>query len=170
MLKPRSVLLASVCLLPAVLTPGVFGPGKLFAATPTAGQSQGGTVAGITVTGNARIEPETIQSYMVIQPGDPFDADKINNSLKTLYATGLFQNVSITRQGNNLNVAVVENPLVDQIFFQGNKAVADKDAAEAIGLKPRSVFTPAAAEADRRTLLGLYAKKGHYGATVTVNI
>ncbi|OYV37206.1 MAG: outer membrane protein assembly factor BamA [Rhodospirillales bacterium 20-64-7] len=170
MLKPRSVLLASVCLLPAVLTPGVFGPGKLLAATPTAGQSQGGTVAGITVTGNARIEPETIQSYMVIQPGDPFDADKINNSLKTLYATGLFKNVSITRKGNYLVVAVEENPTVDQVYFVGNKTVTDKDAAAAIGLKPRSVFTVAAAEADRRVLLNLYAKKGYYGATVTPNI
>ncbi|MDE8342599.1 MAG: outer membrane protein assembly factor BamA [Acidocella sp.] len=157
-------------MLPAVLTPGVFGPGKLFAATPTAGQSQGGTVAGITVTGNARIEPETIQSYMVIQPGDPFDADKINNSLKTLYATGLFKDVSITRKGNYLVVAVVENPTVDQVYFVGNKTITDKDAAAAIGLKPRSVFTVAAAEADRRALLNLYAKKGYYGATVTPNI
>ncbi|MDE8342274.1 MAG: outer membrane protein assembly factor BamA [Acidocella sp.] len=170
MLKPRSVLLASVCLLPAVLTPGVFGPGKLLAATLTSGQSQDGTVAGITVTGNARIEPETIQSYMVIQPGDQFSSDKINNSVKTLYATGLFKNVSITRKGNYLVVAVVENPTVDQVYFVGNKTVTDKDAAAAIGLKPRSVFTVAAAEADRRVLLNLYAKKGYYGATVTPNI
>ncbi len=172
MLKPRSVLLASVCLLPAILTPAGLGAGSAVAATPSqpAPAMAGGTIAAINVTGNKRIESGTILSYMVVQPGDAFDDTKINNSLKTLYATGLFQDVLITRQGNNLKVSVVENPLVDQIFFQGNKAVADKDAGDAISLKSRSVFTPAAAEADRRTLLGLYAKKGHYGATVTVNI
>jgi outer membrane protein insertion porin family len=172
LLKPRSVLLASVCLLPALMIPGALGSGLAYAQTsgapaPVAG---GGTVAAITVTGNQRIEAGTIQSYMVVQPGDPFDPDRINESLKTLYATGLFENVSITRQGSNLNVAVVENPTVDQVFFQGNKVVADKDAQDAISLKSRAVFTEAAAEADRRTLLDLYAKKGYYDATVTPSI
>ena len=65
---------------------------------------------------------------------------------------------------------VVENPTVAQVLFAGNKTVSDKDGQAAISLKPRSVFTPAAAEADRRALLGLYAKKGYYNATVTPNI
>jgi outer membrane protein insertion porin family len=137
------------------------------AAQPVQG---GGTIAGINVSGNHRIESDTIASYMVVQPGDPFDPQRINESLKTLYATGLFSSVRITRDGNNLDVAVVENPTVNQVLFSGNKVVADKDAQAAIGLKSRSVFTPAAAEADRRTLLDLYAKKGYYNAKVAPNI
>ncbi len=137
------------------------------AAQPVQG---GGSIAAINVSGNHRIESDTIVSYMVVQPGDPFDTQRINESLKTLYATGLFSSVSITRDGNNLDVAVVENPTVDQVLFSGNKVVADKDAQAAISLKSRSVFTPAAAEADRRTLLDLYAKKGYFNATVTPNI
>jgi outer membrane protein insertion porin family len=167
LLKPRSVLLASVCLLPALLAPGYFCAA---AAAADSGQKlamEGGTIQAIVVSGNERIETGTIQSYMVVQPGDPFDPDRINDSLKTLYATGLFKNVTITRDGNNLDVAVVENPTVDQVFFQGNKVITDKDAGDAIGLKPRSVFTTAAAEADRRTLLDLYAKKGYFNASVT---
>ncbi len=170
MLKPRSVLLASVCLLPAILAPGCYGAGQAQAAPSTAQVPSGGTIAAITVSGNQRIEAGTIQSYMVVQPGDPFDSNRINDSLKTLYATGLFKSVSITRQGSNLNVAVAENPTVDQIYFQGNKVITDKDAGDAISLKSRSVFTVAAAEADRKTLLDLYAKKGYFGATVTPNI
>ncbi len=172
MLKPRSVLLASVCLFPGLLVPATMGFGLAYAQpVGPAGVGQGGgTIAAITVTGNERIEAGTIESYMVVQPGDPFDQDRINESLKTLYSTGLFQNVSITRQGNDLNVAVVENPTVDQVFFEGNKVVADKDAGDAISLKSRAVFTEAAAEADRRTLLDLYAKKGYYDASVTPEI
>src|SRR6201999_4141323 len=88
----------------------------------------------------------------------------------TLYATGLFQSVNITRDGSNLNVAVVENPLVAQVQFSGNKEISDSDAQKAISLAPRSVYTPAAAEADRRALLDAYAKKGYYNAQVTANI
>jgi outer membrane protein insertion porin family len=160
--------------------PGLFGPVLLgyeqaVAQTATPDQSAasvpaGGTVQAITVVGNQRIETGTVQSYMVIQQGDPFDPNKINLSLKTLYATGLFQNVAITRQGNTLVVTVSENPTVGQVFFEGNKAIEDKDAAAAISLKSRAVFTTAAAEADRRALLDLYAQKGHFNATVTPNI
>ncbi len=172
MLKPRSVLLASVCLFPALLAPGYVGAASA-STTPPSGLElamTGGTIQAINVTGNERIETGTIQSYMVVQPGDPFDPDRINDSLKTLYTTGLFKNVTITRDGNNLDVAVVENPTVDQVFFQGNKVITDKDAGDAISLKSRSVFTTAAAEADRRALLDLYAKKGYFNASVTPNI
>ena len=170
MLKPRSALLASVCLLPAMFAaPGVSA--AAYAATAQqAAIPAGGTVAAINVTGNQRIETSTILAYMVIQPGDAFDPQKISQSVKTLYATGLFQNVNITRDGNNLNVAVVENPLVDQVLFSGNTALSDKDAAAAVALRARSVYTPQAAEQGRRALLDAYAAKGHYNAQVTANI
>jgi outer membrane protein insertion porin family len=173
LLKPRSALLASVCILPSLL---LCGPGgAALAAQPTQGQPaqpipSGGTIAAINVSGNQRIEADTITSYMVVQPGGAFDPSAINESLKTLYATGLFKNVSITRSGNDLDVAVVENPTVDQVLFSGNKTITDKDALAAITLKSRSVFTVAAVEADRRALLALYAQKGHYDATVTPNV
>ncbi len=170
MLKPRSALLASVCLLPAMLAAPCL-ESKAFAATSQdAAVPAGGTIAAINVTGNQRIESSTIIAYMVVQPGDPFDPQTISQSVKTLYATGLFQSVNITRSGNDLDVAVVENPLVNQVLFSGNKALADKDAQAAVSLRPRSVYTPEAAEADRRALLDAYAKKGHYNAKVTANI
>ncbi len=167
LLKPRSVLLASVCILPALLACGPHGAAR--AQTSSAQVAPGGIISAIDVSGNHRIQSDTITSYMVVQPGDPFNAQQINESLKTLYATGLFKTVSITRAGDQLDVAVVENPTVDQVLFSGNKAIADKDAQAAVSLKSRSVFTPEAAEADRQALLDAYAKKGYFDATVTVN-
>ncbi len=171
MLKPRSLLLASVFLAPALILPTPTIPS--IARAQSAGQpgaNNGGAIGAITVTGNHRIESGTILSYLVVQPGEPYDPARINESLKTLYATGLFKTVSIDRQAGGLLVSVVENPLVDQVLFAGNKVVVDKDAEAAISLKTRSVYTPAAAEADRRTILNLYAKKGYYNATVTPSI
>ncbi len=170
LLKPRSVLLASVCLLPAMLAAPGLSATALAATAQDTSVPAGGTIAAINVTGNQRIETSTIIAYMVAQPGDPFNPETINQSVKTLYATGLFKSVNITRDGSDLNVSVVENPIVDQVLFAGNKALSDKDAAAAVSLKPRSVYTPQAAEADRRALLDAYAAKGHYNAEVTANI
>lgn len=62
----------------------------------------------IVVEGAQRTEASTVQSYLLIQPGDPFDDARIDRSLKSLYATGLFADVSITRDGDKLVVKVVE--------------------------------------------------------------
>ena len=53
----------------------------------------------IVVEGNQRIEPETIAGYMTIKAGDPFDVREIDESLKSLFQTGLFADISIRRGG-----------------------------------------------------------------------
>ena len=83
----------------------------------------GPAIGAIRIQGNQRIEEGTIRSYMLVAPGDPFNAERVDRSLKTLYATGLFQDVSIQRDGAGLIVRVVENPIVNQIVFEGNRKV-----------------------------------------------
>ena len=123
-------------------------------------------IQAIKVEGNQRIEAGTIKSYLLVQPGDAFDADRIDRSLKTLYATGLFQDVRLGRVGNDLVVRVVENPIVNRVAFEGNHKLSDDQLKPEIQLRPRAVFTPALAEADRQHILDMYAKKGYYDATV----
>jgi outer membrane protein insertion porin family len=122
------------------------------------------------VEGNQRIEAGTIRSYMLVQPGDPFDPDRLDRSLKTLYATGLFQDVRLDRQGNTLVVHVVENPLVNRLAFEGNHKLTDDQLRPEMQIKPRAVYTPALAEADRRKILDLYAQKGYYDSTVVPQV
>lgn len=165
--RQRAALLAAACL--ALLVPlATAGAARAPAPAPT--QLHGGVVQAIRVVGNHRIDAGTIRSYMLIQPGQPFSASAIDGSVKTLYATGLFQNVSITRQGDDLVVRVVENPLVNQVAFEGNHALDDQQLRDATQLRSRSVFTPAAAEADRKRILEAYAGRGRYAATVEPEI
>lgn len=130
----------------------------------------GGTIADVRVEGNFRIEAATIRSYMLVQPGDPFDADRIDRSLKTLYATGLFADVRIDRVGATLVVHVTENPTINRIAFEGNRKINDETLTAALQLKQRGVFTPALAQSDRQRILDLYAAKGRYGARVEPKI
>ncbi|MGH7212393.1 MAG: outer membrane protein assembly factor BamA, partial [Acetobacteraceae bacterium] len=120
--------------------------------------------------GNHRIDAATIESYMLVQPGQPLDPAQIDRSVKTLYATGLFQDVSITPQGDTLVVHVTENPTVNRVVFEGNHVQNDTQLTAVVQLRARSVFTPAAAEADRKRILDSYAAKGRYDATVEPEI
>lgn len=164
----RLALMTTACLGAALIAPAAL---QARAAAPAAAEAQaGGRIAAIQVSGNQRIDPSTIRSYILLRPGDPFSQRRINLSLKTLYATGLFKTVSITRQGDTLMVQVKENPVVNQVFFQGNSVVKDKAMRGAVSLKPGAVFTPAAAAADTKAILALYAKRGHYSATVSPEI
>jgi outer membrane protein insertion porin family len=169
----RVALLATACLLPIV----VQGPAAAQdAAPPRRGAAPayppaaGGVIRAIKIEGNHRIEDGTILSYILLQPGDPFDPDRMDRSLKTLYATGLFKDVRLSRSGNTLIVRVVENPLVNRVAFEGNHKLTDDQLRGAIQLRPRAVFTPALAEADRLHILDMYAKKGYYDATVEPQI
>ena len=138
------------------------------ARRPTPGSSD--VISAIRVVGNERIEAGTILSYMLVSAGDPANPDLIDRSLKTLFATGLFSDVTINRDGSALVVKVVENPLVNRVAFEGNSALGDDALRAALELRPRSVFTPEIARSDRQKILDLYAKRGRYGATVEPKI
>ncbi|MDX5360204.1 MAG: outer membrane protein assembly factor BamA, partial [Alphaproteobacteria bacterium] len=93
------------------------------------------------VTGNQRIEEATVRSYMALSPGDPITPARIDQSLKTLFNTGLFADVSIRQDGASLIVSVVENPIVNRVAFEGNDALDDEELRVETQLRPRVVFT-----------------------------
>lgn len=142
----------------------------LIALPGSAQRAPAGGVETVRIEGNQRIDAGTIRSYMLIQPGDSFEQDRIDRSLKTLYATGLFQDVQLLRSGNTLIVRVVENPLVNRVAFEGNKKLTDDQLKPEVQVRPRAVFTPSVAEADRKRILDLYAQRGNYDTTVEPQI
>src|SRR6516162_3584245 len=125
-----------------------------------------GTVTDIRIEGAQRIEPETIRSYLLIQPGEAWDDELVDRSLKALFATGLFADVNLSRMGNTLVVKVVENPIINRIAFEGNSKIDEKDLNAEIQLRPRVVYTRARVQNDVTRILDLYRRHGRFGATV----
>ncbi|ATR20086.1 Outer membrane protein assembly factor yaeT [Roseomonas mucosa] len=165
----RALLLAATCLVPVLVTPASAQPQRGRAGTPAAAPRQGvgqGTVSGIDVVGNQRIEADTIRSYMLLQPGDRFDSEQLDRSLRTLFATGLFRDVQVGRQGDRVVVRVQENPIVNRVAFEGNRKISDDQLQPLVSIRPRAVFTPQAAQSDREKILELYARRGRFAATV----
>lgn len=169
-IAPRALLLLSAALLPLAGQPGYAIQSSPAAKAPAAQPASAGTIAAIKVVGNERIEEGTILSYLLLQPGDPFARDRMDRSLRTLYATGLFADVQIGRQGNTLVVRVLENSLVAGIYFEGNHALKEEDLRKELTLRPRAVFSAQLAQQDQQKLLLAYAQKGRFAATVEPQI
>jgi outer membrane protein insertion porin family len=132
--------------------------------------SSGDPIQEIRIEGNQRIEPETVRSYMQINPGDPFDAKKIDQALKNLFATGLFADVNFRREGDALVVQVTENPIINKLAFEGNKRIDDDALQNEVQLRPRVVYTQARVQADVKRILDLYRRSGRFAATVEPKI
>ena len=122
------------------------------------------------IEGIQRIEPETVRSYLLLQPGDAWDAERVDRSLKALFATGLFADVKLIREGDTLVVRVVENPIINRIAFEGNSKIADKELNAEIQLRPRVVYTRTRVQNDVRRILELYRRQGRFAATVEPKI
>lgn len=124
----------------------------------------------VRVEGTNRIEVESVLSYMLIKPGDPFDPQRMDASLKALFATGLFSDVTLRREGNALVVRVVENPVINRLAFEGNKKVKSEDLQNEVELKPRTVYTRTKVQNDVKRILEIYRATGRFAATVTPKV
>lgn len=130
----------------------------------------GGVINEVRVEGTQRIEGETVRSYLTVRVGDSFDPVKIDQSLKSLFATGLFADVSLRREGGSLVVAVVENPIINRIAFEGNRRVKTEDISPEVQLRPRTVYTRARVQADTERIQEIYRRKGRFAARIEPKI
>ena len=136
-----------------------------------AGESRAqGVINDIRVQGVQRIDPETVRSYLSLRTGDPFDNERLDRSLKTLFATGLFADVAFRREGDVLMVSVVENPIINRIAFEGHRKLDAETLTQEVTLRPRVVYTRTKVQADVKRVLDLYRRKGRFAATVEPKI
>ncbi|MBL6928849.1 MAG: outer membrane protein assembly factor BamA [Rhodospirillales bacterium] len=141
----------------------------VFLASILAGQADAqsnGVIREIVVEGGQRIETDTVRSYLLIREGDAFDPLRVNRSLKSLFATGLFADVSIRRRGETLIVYVTENPVINRIAFEGNDRLKDEELSAEVTLRPRIIYTRSKVQADVKRILTLYRRSGRFAATV----
>jgi outer membrane protein insertion porin family len=133
---------------------------------PVAVHAQSGLIRDIKVEGNNRIETATVNAYLTVAPGDSYDIQKINSSLKALFSTGLFADVSFSFNQGILRVNVVENPIINRIAFEGNQRLKDDTLSAELQLRPRVVYTRTKVQADVQRILELYRRSGRFAATV----
>ena len=132
--------------------------------------AQSFVVRDIVVQGNERIEASTVASYLPIARGDRVDAAALDVGVKALYRTDLFSDVRFDQQGDTLVVRVVENPIINQVVFDGNRALNDEKLRDEVTIHPRSIFTKAKVQSDVQRIVELYRRSGRISVQVTPEI
>ena len=162
-MRLRGGLLAALMMfaVPAAATLGV-----ALVSSPAAAQ----TVSSIEVQGNRRVEIETIRSYFKGDANGRLDQGAIDDGLKALIETGLFQDVKINHVGNRLVVVVVENPVIGRVAFEGNKKVKDEQLASEVQSKPRGTLSRPMVQSDAQRIAEIYRHAGRYDVTVNPEI
>ena len=128
-------------------------------------------VRDIKVEGLERVEVETVLSYVDIKKNTIIDDAKMDASLKQLYATGLFNDVSLNMKNDGLLIIkVVENPIINKVLFDGNDKVDDEMLKGELQLAPRSTYSRAKVQEDVQRILEIYKRTGRYAVVVEPQI
>jgi len=128
--------------------------------------SAAAVVGSISVSGNQRVDADTIRSYVSIKPGKSFSSFEIDESLKQLFSTGLFSDVQVFQSGRTLIVKVSENPTVNEVIFAGNKRLKDDKLNIIVQLSGRSIYTDDKLQSDVQRIREAYRRTGRNAASV----
>ena len=160
-----SILLAfCVCLRSLVLSLGLLWLAALFAIAPASAQSQ--RISDIRITGAERISPETILGQIALKRGGDYTAALADASLHTLFATQQYKDVKIEHKNGRVEIAVVENPIVSDVTYVGNKEIASDKFKDIVKLKKGAIYTDAKAHADTLALREVYRNEGRLSTTI----
>lgn len=124
----------------------------------------------IAVEGNHRIEADTVRSYFHPAADGRLDAAALDDALKSLIATGLFDDVTVRRVGDKIVVHLVEAKLLDRVAFEGNKKIKDTDLTPAVESKARGPLQRATVQGDVGRIMDVYRHHGRDDVSVEPQI
>ena len=125
----------------------------------------------IKILGNERITSDTIKIFTTVKTNDDIDENKVNFILKELYETGFFKNVNVEFKNNILEINVVENPIIQEIKYEGIKAQKIRNAILSdLKLKSRSSFNEIFLDQDKNSIISSLRSLGYYFSKVEVFI
>jgi len=127
----------------------------------------------IRVEGLQRTEAGTVFNYLPIKVGDTFTDKKAQESIKSLFATGFFNDVRVESNGNVVIVEVTERPVISQLTISGSKEF-DKDqllkGLKDNGLAESRVFDQALLDGAIQELKRQYYSRGKYSVEITPHV
>ena len=126
-----------------------------------------GRFSAILVSGNQSNPDQTVASLSGLDLSQSLTPADINAAVRRLIASGLFSDVDIRAAAGRLVVAVVENPIIAVVNFEGNKGIKDADLAAIVTSASRRPLDRPTIEADARRIAAVYQQRSRYSATVT---
>ena len=128
--------------------------------------SYAATVSRIDVTGNQRMDAESVRILADVKIGDNLNSEGINQIAKKLQSAGYFSKVHASMNGNVLKIDLTEAPTVNMITVEGNDDISTEDLKKEIRLKERSSYDESVIGADVQRMLVVYQRKGFFGTKI----
>ena len=128
-------------------------------------------ISEIEITGNERISKDTILMFSNVKIGDQVDQSDLNEILKKIYDTNFFDDVKITLDRDKIIISVVENPIVEEVIFNGIKAKKIIAAVKQnLNIKNRSSYNELLVNKDVSQILFSLKNLGYYFSTVETKV
>ena len=124
----------------------------------------------IDIEGNQRISSESIKMFAGVSISDDLTENNLNEILKKLYDTSFFDLVSVKILNNTLVIKVTENPIIQNITFEGIKSSKIiEDLKKNVLLKSRSSFNEVLLEKDKKIIKNYLKDKGYYFSQIDIS-
>ncbi|XKH61701.1 outer membrane protein assembly factor BamA [Halomonas sediminis] len=136
-------------------------------------QAQPFDVSDIRVEGLQRVSAASVFNAFPVSARDRVDERELAEATRNLFATGLFEDVTLAREGDVLIIQVVERPTIARLNITGNKQLSEDDLREGLresGLAAGQVLQLSTLEEIQRELEGLYQSQGRYSANIETEV
>ena len=130
-------------------------------------------IGDIRVEGLQRISEGNVFSFLPIEVGDELTAAASRSTIRDLYRTGFFNDISLAREGDTLVITVEERPAISAISITGNRQIQTDDlmpALAAIGIAEGEIFDQLSLDRVRQELVRQYFGRGYYAVDVDTRI
>lgn len=161
--RQMAAILLAGTMLGTLAAPAMAQPG---AAVPVASPAPAARISAIEVTGQQRLERDTVLSYTKLRIGNAYSQETLDTALRDLYETELFADVQIRDDDGRLTITIRENPVINRIVLEGNKRVKEDKIRPEIKLAARQIYTRSKVRADVARIIELYRRQGRFAATV----
>ncbi len=126
----------------------------------------GATVSRIDVTGNMRMDAESVRILADVKVGDNVGTHRANEIAKRLQSSGYFSKINVRMSGNVLKIDISEAPLVNMVTIEGNDEISTDDLKKEIKTKERTSYDESTIGADVQRMLTIYQRKGFFGTKI----
>lgn len=127
------------------------------------------TLKDVQVIGLERVSPSTVLTNVPVSVGENFDDRMTPNLIKSLYKTGFFEDVKVSRRGDVLLVNVKERPSIGEVTISGNDIIPEDALMEALrgaGIARGRPLDKAALNKIEQGIKQQYLSNGNYSVDV----
>ena len=131
------------------------------------------TVSDIRVNGLQRVSAGSVFGALPLNVGETVDERQLAEATRSLFKTGFFEDIQLSRDGDVLIVTLLERPSISSVEIEGNKAISKDDLLKGLkqsGLAEGEIFQQATLDGVRNELQRQYVAQGRYSANIEAKV